>query len=132
MQSIFSLWYVAVIFPILGSGIAIWAHSIRVAFHKRDFASIAAAGWNTYAQISNTVSAVNNLGGAFGDVGKLFGSALGGKGDSKNKVAILAIMLVVISLVAGFMIALGLVRFFASRASSRLEEYADSYNPRRT
>ena len=131
MQAIFSLWYVAVIFPILGSGLAIWAHSLREAYRRRDFASIATAGWNSFAQIHNTVSAVNNLGGALGNVGELFSKALGGKGDGKGKVAILVILLVGISLVAGFMIAFGLVRYFANRAESRIEEYAASGMARR-
>ncbi len=132
MQAIFSLWYVAVIFPILGSGLAIWAHSLREAYRRRDFASIATAGWNSFAQIHNTVSAVNNIGGALGNVGELFGEALSGKGDGKGKVAILVILLVVISIVAGFMIAFGLVRYFANRAESRIEEFAASGMARRT
>ncbi len=132
MQAIFSLWYVAVIFPILGSGLAIWAHSLREAYRRRDFASIATAGWNSFAQIHNTVSAVNNIGGALGNVGELFGKALSGKGDGKGKVAILVILLVVISIVAGFMIAFGLVRYFANRAESRIEEFAASGMARRT
>ncbi len=132
MQAIFSLWYVAVIFPILGSGLAIWAHSLREAYRRRDFASIATAGWNSFAQIHNTVSAVNNIGGALGNVGELFGKALEGKGDGKGKVAILVILLVVIAIVAGFMIAFGLVRYFANRAESRIEEFAASGMARRT
>ena len=131
MKGIVSLWYVAVIFPILGSGLAIWAHSLREAYRRRDFASIATAGWNSFAQIHNTVSAVNNIGGALGDVGKLFGNLLGEKGDGKGKVAILMIILVIISLVAGFMIAFGLVRYFANRTQSRLEEYAQDAGLRR-
>ena len=131
MKGIFSLWYVAVIFPILGSGLAIWAHSLREAYRRRDFASIATAGWNTFAQIHNTVSAVNNIGGALGDVGKLFGEALDGGGDdAKGKIAILVILITVTSLVAGFMIAFGLVRYFANRTQSRLEEYAEQGNLR--
>lgn len=84
MQVIFSLWYVAVIFPILGSGLAIWAHSLRIAYQRRDFASIATAGWNSFAQIHNMVSAVNNFGGAFGDIGELFGKALGGFNETER------------------------------------------------
>lgn len=121
MQWIFSFWYVAVIFPILGTGLAIWIHSVQVAMERRDFASIAAAGWNSFAQISNTVSAVSNLGGALGDVGEMFGALKGG--DSKGKAAVLAIILVIIALVGGFMIAFALVRFFADRTESRLESY---------
>jgi hypothetical protein len=124
IQWIFSLWYVAVIFPILGSGMAIWAHSLRVAYQRRDFSSIAAAGWNSYAQIHNMVSAAHNLGGALGNVGELFAAAMKGKSNGKGKVAILVLMLVAISLAGGFMIAFGLVRYFASRAESRVEQYA--------
>lgn len=128
MQAIFSLWYVAVIFPILGSGLAIWAHSLRIAYQRRDFASIATAGWNSFAQIHNTVSAVNNLGGAFGDIGDLFGKALGGKGDAKGKLVILVILLVIVSLTLGFMIAFGLVRYFANKTDSSIER---AYRERR-
>lgn len=122
MQGIFSLWYVAVIVPILGSGMAIWAHSLRMAYQRRDFSSIAVAGWNSFAQIHNTISAVNNLGGAIGDVGKLF--TLGAKGDGKNKLPILVIVLVIISLLSGFILAFGLVRYFAKHSTARIEEYA--------
>ncbi|MDD5213636.1 MAG: hypothetical protein PHG82_04390 [Candidatus Gracilibacteria bacterium] len=124
MQWIFSLWYIAVIFPILGSGLAIWAHSLRIAFKNRDFASIATAGWNTFAQIHNTISAVNNLGGAFKSVGGLFDSLGSSKSDSKGNAAVLAIILVIFALTAGFTIAFSLVRYFANKTHSRIEEYA--------
>lgn len=125
MQAIFSLWYVAVIFPILGSGFAIWAHSIRAAFQRRDFASIATAGWNSFAQIQNTVSAVNNLGDAIGNVGEFFSGVTSSKGsDSKGKAGLLLILIVIVALAAGFMIAFGLIRYFASTSESRLEQYA--------
>jgi hypothetical protein len=130
LEGMFSLWYIAVIFPILGSGLAIWAHSVRTAFRERDLGSFAVAGWNSYAQVHNTLSAMNNLGGAFGDVGKLFGSALGGKGDGKGKLVALVIVLVIIALVAGFMIAFSLVRYFAGREQSRIEQYGESLRDR--
>ncbi len=126
MQGIFSLWYIAIIFPILGSGLAIWAHSLREAYRHRDFASIATAGWNTYAQISNTISAAETLGGAFGNVGELFSGVFSGDGDDdiKWKLLIVVILIVVIALVSGFMVAFGLVRYFARQTQSRIEEYA--------
>lgn len=126
MQAIFNLWYVAIIFPILGSGLAIWAHSLRMAYRRRDFASIASAGWNTFAQVHNMLSAINNLGGAFGNIGEFFGKALSGKGDARAKLVILAVILVIVSLVAGFMITFALVRYFANKTTSRIEEYANA------
>lgn len=126
IEAIFSLWYVAVILPVLGSGLIIWAHSVRAAYKRRDFPSIANAGWNSFAQIHNIVSAVNNLGGALGNVGKFFGTALSGKGDNKGKAGILVILLVILALVLGFMIAFGLVRYFANNTKSRIEEYGNT------
>lgn len=126
VQDIFSLWYLAIIFPILGSGLAIWAHSVRIAFQRRDFSSIAVAGWNSSAQIVNTLSAVHNVGFAWENVVELFGEALSGKGDGKGKVAILVVLLVVVSLVAGFLIAFSLVRYFNMHTASRMEDYARS------
>jgi hypothetical protein len=121
---------VAVIFPILGSGLAIWAHSVRVAYERRDFASLATAGWNTFAQVHNMVDAWQNVGGAVGSVGDLFGSLSKGSSDSssdnsKAKVAIVAILIVVIALAVGFLIAFGLVRYFARTSGSRIETYAE-------
>lgn len=121
---IYSLWYVLIIFPILGSGLAIWAHSLRVAYQRRDFSSIAVAGWNSFAQISNTLSAINNIGGALSEVGSLYKSLLSTKGDFKNKVAILAILIVITSIVLGFIIAFSLVKYFSNKSVSRIEEYS--------
>lgn len=121
MRAIFSLWYVAIIFPVLGSGLAITAHSIRIAYQRRDFASIAGAGWNTFAQVHNTISAVNNLGGALGDVKGLF-EGLGGDGDMREKVTAFVFILVILALALGFMITFGLIRYFANHSQSRIEE----------
>lgn len=122
MEAIFNLWYLAIIFPVLGTGLVIWAHSVRMAYQRRDFASIASAGWNTFAQVHNTISAFNNVGGALGNIGDFFGSALSGKGDGKEKGAILVVLLVILALVAGFVIAFSLVNYFANRSASVVEQ----------
>ena len=126
LEWIYSLWYLAVIFPILGSGLAIWAHSIREVYKRRDFTSIATAGWNSYAQISNTLSALENIGGVLSNVGDMFSWLADSKGDARRQLVLLVVLLVVISLVAGFMIAVALVKYFSSKSESRLEEYAKS------
>ncbi len=125
IQFMFSLWYIAVIVPILGTGLSIWAHSLRVAYQRRDFASFATAGWNTFAQINNTVSAVRNIGGAWSSVSEGFGKIFSGKGDARGKILILLVFLVILSLVGGFFIAFTLVRRFAASTQSRLEEYGE-------
>lgn len=125
-EAVTNLWYLMVIFPILGSGLAIWAHSLRLAYQQRDFTSLAAAGWNTYAQVSNTISAFDNVGGAFGNVSEFFGDVFSGDDDAKSKLGIVALLIVAIALVGGFLIAFGLVRHFARTSQSRLEAYAET------
>ncbi|MBM3261116.1 hypothetical protein FJY93_01720 [Candidatus Kaiserbacteria bacterium] len=131
MDGIFSLWYLAVIFPVLGSGLAIWAHSLRAAYQRRDFASIATAGWNTYAQISNTLNAYQHVGGAFNSVGQLFSGVLSSKDSGKAKLAFLALIIVVLALVAGVIITFTLVRHYMSTSQSRLEEYGETLSRKR-
>lgn len=123
LKGMFSLWYILIIFPLLGSGLMIWVHSVRVAIQTRRWQDMAVAGWNTFAQISNTVSAVNNLGGAWGDVGKLF-SALTSSKDGNGKAAGLVIALVILALLGGIMLTFALIRHYASKSTSVLLEKA--------
>lgn len=132
MKGVFSLWYVAIILPLLGSGCVIWIHSLREAYRRRDFASIATAGWNSFAQIHNTVSAAQNISGALGDVSTLASGAFDGDGDLKDKLFWIAVLIVVIALVGGFSIALALTRYFSRTSESRIEAYAQERFGRRT
>jgi hypothetical protein len=53
-----------VLFPILGSGLAITVHSWGVFWRQRNFTNGAVAGWNSFAQVYNVVSAFENVPGA--------------------------------------------------------------------
>ena len=96
-----SLWYITVIFPVLGTGLAITVESWVRAYRERDLLSMGVASWNTFAQIHNTVSAVENLGSAFGDVAKTFASVTEGASDSDDPKATLAIvgLIIMVSIV---------------------------------
>jgi len=118
MEGIFSLWYLLVIFPILGSGIIIWVHSVREAINRRDFASIATAGWNTYANISNFVNAGSGIGDALSGIGKAFSG--GNSRDNKGVAILLLIMIVVVALLAGALITATLIQRYRRQAVSQL------------
>lgn len=111
-EGVFSLWYVGMIIPIVGTGMIIWVHSVKVAYEQRDLASIGVAGYNTIAQISNTVSMFNNLGPAMDGVGSLF------KGNSKNTLPLLVIMLVIVALLSSLLLTVHLIQYYAKRAPS--------------
>lgn len=60
-QNIFDLAYLVVIFPVLGTGLAIWSNSVIIAWKRRDLASIGIGVYNTGAQIHNMVNAFRHV-----------------------------------------------------------------------
>lgn len=116
-QGVFSFWYLAVIIPVVGSGFIIWGHSMKVAYQRRDFGSIATASWNTFAQAHNTIGMINNL----GPVGDAFAGAM------KNKdlaVPALVIGLVLVSLLGSVLITVLLIQHYSRKTDARVDQMA--------
>lgn len=97
--------YLLVGVPIVLSGFRIWIMSLRTAWEERSFAHIATAGWNSFAQIRNTINFARNAPSAFG---RIADTLFGGKSSSKSKkkgeemIVILAIVVVILALLAGY------------------------------
>jgi hypothetical protein len=112
-----SLWYITVIFPILGTGLVITIESWATAWREKSLLQLGRAGWNTFAQIHNTMGAIRNFGPALEMVGKAFGSALDSKGNSKDKGSVLALMLmiliVVVAISAGALLTATIINRYA-------------------
>ncbi len=98
VRTVMELGYVIVIAPILGSGLGIWIHSVTVAWRRRDFPSMAVAGWNTFAQIHNTYEAARVLPGILGNLREVFS---GSDNDDVKAKALMAVVLLVSLAVAG-------------------------------
>ncbi len=58
LEAYWDIAYLLVVFPILGAGFPIWLNSIAMAAKRKDLPSIGVAGWNTYAMVRNTASAI--------------------------------------------------------------------------
>lgn len=106
-QATISLWYVTIIIPIVGSGLLITIQSWMVAWRERSLMNLGTAAWNTFAQVHNTMGMIQNMGPALDMIGKAFGSVLeskgGGKNDAQAKLAIIAIMIMVLLVVVALM-----------------------------
>lgn len=89
------------------SGLFIWIDSLVEAWRRRDFPSIAVAGWNTYAQISNTVSLFDGLDTAFKGIGNIISDS---DDDVKGKIIMLAVILIAISLGMGVLLTRYIIR----------------------
>jgi hypothetical protein len=124
MQLALEIGYVIIIFPILGSGFGIWMDCLTTAYRRRDFASIATAGWNTYAQIHNTYQAASMLPDIFKDIMK--GLSEGDSDDAKGKLVILALLLVLVALCGGVFTTIAIVKRTARNYSTGVIHQANS------
>lgn len=110
VNAIFSLGYLAIIIPALGSGLAItidtWAHFWR----QRTFGNGVLTAWNTFAQVSNTIQALSAIPRAIGDVGKIFDSD-----DDSNPLAKVVVALVAFCALAGILTTIAIIRITAKR-----------------
>ena len=107
-----NLVYLLVAIPIIGSGFRIWFTSLRAAWEQRSLRTIATAGWNSYAQIHNTISFARNAPSAFKTIGSFFGGKGKKRRSSKNDGAIvmLAILVVILALLGGYFTANAIMR----------------------
>lgn len=119
LQAIIGLGYLVVILPILGSGLALTIQSWRYAARRGStLGDKAIAGWNTFAQVSNFVSALDNIPSVAGAIGDFFR-----KGD-KDKDGIV-LMIVVASILGGFMTTFGIIRLTAENTLDAENERAE-------
>ncbi len=108
---------------VIFSGFRITANSLKNAWQERTFGYIANAGWNTYAQIHNTLTFARE---APSVVGRIVGGLFKGDDDDdgKAKLAILALLLVVLALLSGFLTANAIMK----RADAEYDGFAEAYD----
>jgi len=89
VRMIADLGYLVIIVPILGSGLAITIHSWAVFWRRKNITNGAVAGWNSFAQVYNTASALQHVPGKFKSVSSFF-SGDDNKGQTLVLVAVVA------------------------------------------
>ncbi len=117
LEAFCNLGYLVIIFPIIGSGIAIMIHSWGVFYRRRTFGTGAVAGWNTFANIYNIGSALSHVPKAGKGVFSFF------SGDDKNAQT-LVVMLVALAAIGGILTTYLIVtRTAKSTAKDRAFDY---------
>ena len=98
-----SLWYMTIVFPVIGAGLAITIESWVAAYRDASLLRLSNAAWNTFAQIHNTYNAVTGMGQAFQNVASFFSGSSRGRSDSDkdDRAGVLIILLVLLALLAG-------------------------------
>lgn len=119
VQATMELGYVVIVFPMLGSGLGIWIHSLLVAWRNRDVLSVGIAAWNTYTQVHNTYQSATLLPSVFDNLTNVFSWDTDEDGVS-SKFATVSIALVVFALLSGILLTVAIVRKSAKDYSRRL------------
>jgi hypothetical protein len=113
MALAFDFGYLALVFPMLGSGFAITATSLARAWRERTLRSAGLAGWNTIAQVYNTSRALKGVPAAFGRVKE----ALGKRNGRDNPMVVLAVLVAVAAVAGGVLLTMWIVRHEADKAA---------------
>lgn len=103
----FSLWYLLVIVPALGTGIVVLIESWRTAYRERDLLSIGSAAYNSLAMWSNVRDASSGIGSAFKEVASLFKED--GDGELPT-LSVIVFIIVLLALGAGILLTAGIIR----------------------
>lgn len=126
LEAFFNLGYIIIIFPILGSGLAITVQAWRSLVRRRAAGTAGASdyaivGWDTFAQVHNTYSAFRNVPGVLDSLRGFFGGRSGSSSDDDSWKSMLVIALAVFSIGAGILTTYGIIQ---SRRRSVLSEDA--------
>lgn len=116
--------YLTLIFPLVGSGMAIMTHSWGVFWRRRSVTDGVVAGWNTYANLSNFYHAVEHVPNAMSNVGSFFSrsSSSSSDNDSGKAVLILALAAVFAGVLTTVLIIRSVARSTALSRSIRYDE----------
>lgn len=110
-----SLWYLLVILPLLSTGLVILVESWRIAARERSWGSMGAAAYNTAAMGSNLLGAADGINKALEAAGKVFD----GEDQDASSMVLLMCGLVACALSSGVLLAMVLIRHYATREQSQ-------------
>lgn len=124
VMSVFNAAYLGIVFPVIGSGLAITINSWIVAAARRDAVSIGIGIYNTGAQIHNMVSAARHVPEAFEGLGNWF-KDLEIDSDNAKGYALLTLFLLPLIVSLGLAILLTVLVMRASDAKYDLDQIAE-------
>jgi hypothetical protein len=106
IQGIFSLGYLVIILPLLGSGLGIAVSAWVQFWRQKNLINGGIAAWNTYAQILNVVSAVRFVPEAIGNV---FSAFKVDDDEEDNRALLIMLAVVLVAVGAGMMTARAII-----------------------
>lgn len=112
--------YLFCVATVIPTGFYIWIRSLKNFWEKKTLANGLTAGWNSYAQIHNTIGVARNAPSALGRVTK---ALLGGKSKKKDNTIIVlcAIFVLILAIFGGYFTASTIMK----KADREYDMFAD-------
>jgi len=108
-----NLWHLTIIFPIIGAGLSVTIESWVAVYRDASLLKLSNAAWNTFAQVRNTASAVENIGGALSSADNPFKFTSDTEDDGKDAGLAILFSLVSLALLGGSAITAAIIRFYS-------------------
>lgn len=99
--------YLFTVITIVPTGFWIWFNSMKNFWENKTLSNGLTAGYNTYAQLHNTISAARNAPSA---LKRVTNTLFDDDDDSEGKIAILAILIVVLAILSGYFTASAIMK----------------------
>lgn len=119
VSGILSLGYLIIIIPVLGSGLALTVNSWMHFWRNKNLGSGAVAGWNTFAQIKNTIDAMSAIPQALSGVFDMFKSDTDRDEEAPAALLVMLAIIVVVVAVAGGILTTSTILRRSARAHMR-------------
>ena len=108
-----NLWHLTIIFPIIGAGLSVTIESWVAVYRDASLLKLSNAAWNTFAQVRNTASAIENMGGALSSARDPFKFTSDTEDDGKDAGLAILLTLVSLALLGGSVITAAIIRFYS-------------------
>lgn len=112
--------YIFCVATMIPTGFYIWLRSLKDFWEQKTLASGLTAGWNSFAQIHNTVNAARNAPSALGRIAKAFFGKKGKKKDN-NIIVLCAIFVFILAIFGGYFTASAIMK----KADREYDMFAD-------
>lgn len=101
--------YLFCVVTVIPTGFYIWIRSLKNFWEEKTLSNGLTAGWNSYAQIHNTVSAARNVPSA---ISRVTETLFGGKGKKKGNtiIVLLAIFVLILAIFGGYFTASAIMK----------------------
>lgn len=111
MQLTSDLLYVLIAGTVIPTGFVIWFQSLATFWKRKTLGNFATAGYNTYAQIRNTISAYREMPSAIERIAEsLFGGSRKSKKKSDSTLILVAIFVIILALLSGYFTASSIMK----------------------